>query len=81
VTGRLWTGDADDLGRVVADFDDEEIRPSDCVANAARFDSSVFRAELPAAVRRAVGLVRSRRVEREPGRDPIRERPAVGIPA
>jgi glycosyltransferase involved in cell wall biosynthesis len=81
VTGRLWTGDADDLARVVADFDDEEIRPSDCVANAARFDSGIFRAELPAAVHRAVELVRSRRAEREPGREQIRERPAVGIPA
>ena len=39
VTGCFWSGGADDLAHAVAGFDDRAIRPSDCVENAARFDS------------------------------------------
>ena len=78
VTGCFWSGDADDLAHAIAGFDDRAIRPSDCVENAARFDSSVFRAEFPAQVRRAIELAQA-----APDRSHERrfQRPASGVAA
>ncbi len=81
VTGCFWSGDADDLARAVAGFDDRAIRPSDCVANAARFDSSVFRAEFPAQVRCAIESARAVPGEPDRGGESRFERPAAGVPA
>jgi glycosyltransferase involved in cell wall biosynthesis len=54
ITGQLWDGDVDELAKAVARFDDSLVDPGACVANAARFDSSVFRQAFPREVERAV---------------------------
>jgi glycosyltransferase involved in cell wall biosynthesis len=54
VTGAFWEGGANELAEVVAGFDDGAVDPQACVANAARFDQSVFRDALPRELRRAV---------------------------
>ena len=54
VTGCLWSGGADELIAVVRDFDPDAIDPDDCVANARRFDASVFRRMLPRVVEEAL---------------------------
>ena len=54
VTGAFWEGGANELAEVVAGFDDGGVDPQACVANAARFDESVFRDALPREGRRAV---------------------------
>jgi glycosyltransferase involved in cell wall biosynthesis len=81
VTGCFWSGDADDLARAVAGFDDRAIRPSDCVENAARFDSSVFRAQFPSGVRRAIELAQGAPGEPDRNRERPFERPAAGVRA
>ena len=52
-TGCLWSGGPRDLARAVAEFDDAAIDPAACVANAARFDSSVFHRRMHAQVAHA----------------------------
>jgi glycosyltransferase involved in cell wall biosynthesis len=54
VTGRFWGGDAGELAHVVESFDDGAIDPADCVENARRFDTSVFRTAFPREVDRAL---------------------------
>lgn len=54
VTGRLWDGGPDDLARVIAEFDDRAVDPDLCVANARRFDTSVFHMAFPREVERAL---------------------------
>jgi glycosyltransferase involved in cell wall biosynthesis len=53
VTGTFWDGGPDQLAAVVTGFDDHAVNPQDCVDNAMRFDSSVFRELLPREVERA----------------------------
>jgi glycosyltransferase involved in cell wall biosynthesis len=65
VTGSFWEGGADELAAAVRDFDEGAIDPHDCVANAARFDRSVFARELPLEVERALSEAgRRERVQR-----------------
>ncbi|MEA2492332.1 MAG: hypothetical protein QOJ29_243 [Thermoleophilaceae bacterium] len=54
VTGRLWDGGVADLVRAVAEFDDGAVDPEACVANARRFDTSVFNSAFPREVQRAL---------------------------
>jgi glycosyltransferase involved in cell wall biosynthesis len=54
VTGRLWDGGPEELAAAVADFDAEAVTPVDCVANAKRFDASVFRVAFPREVEHAL---------------------------
>jgi glycosyltransferase involved in cell wall biosynthesis len=82
VTGCFWNGDADDLAEAVARFDALAIDPSDCVANAARFDVEQFRRTLPQEVRRTLsdadGATRSERFPQRPvARLARRARPSV----
>ena len=50
VTGRWWDGGADELAEAVESFDTASVDPVDCVVNARRFDSSVFREAFPREV-------------------------------
>lgn len=50
VTGRLWVGGADQLAAAVAGFDPLAVDPTECVANARRFDEAVFRTAFPREV-------------------------------
>jgi glycosyltransferase involved in cell wall biosynthesis len=54
VTGCLWEGGPDELMEAVARFDADSIDPEACVANARRFDSSVFREAFPREVAAAL---------------------------
>jgi glycosyltransferase involved in cell wall biosynthesis len=54
LTGRLWDGGADELATAVEDFDDAAVDAAVCVANAKRFDASVFREAFPREVERAL---------------------------
>ena len=72
-TGRLWSGGPAELAEAVSSFDALAVDPAACVANAKRFDRSVFRAELPRAVELALGEDARRR--RESRRSP--RRPAL----
>jgi glycosyltransferase involved in cell wall biosynthesis len=60
VTGRLWDGGVDDLVHVVENFDDRSVDPAACVANAQRFDISVFRKSFPREVERALSELEER---------------------
>jgi glycosyltransferase involved in cell wall biosynthesis len=66
VTGCFWTGGMADLAQAVRGFDAEAVDPDECAANAARFDSSVFRRrmfeEVQAAYERASEPSPSRRL-------------------
>ena len=53
-TGCFWSGGPDELAAVVAGFDDAAIDPDACVRNAARFDTSIFKRELPRQVESAL---------------------------
>jgi glycosyltransferase involved in cell wall biosynthesis len=54
VTGRLWAGGPEELVETIRAFDTGAVDPAACVANARRFDVSVFKRELPREVERAV---------------------------
>ena len=54
VTGRLWDGGVADLVAAVSGFDVEQVDPAACVANARRFDTSVFSQTFPREVERAL---------------------------
>ena len=56
VTGCFWSGGADELAAAVAGFDDAAVDPADCVRNAARFDTSVFKRDLPRQVESALAV-------------------------
>lgn len=53
ITGHLWVGGPAELAQAVREFDVEAVDPQVCVANAARFDSSVFRRRMLAEVQPA----------------------------
>jgi glycosyltransferase involved in cell wall biosynthesis len=53
VTGTLWRGGADELAAAVEAFDALAVDPAACVANAQRFDASIFRERFPEAVEAA----------------------------
>ena len=55
-TGCFWSGGPDELAAVVAGFDDAAIDPADCVSNAARFDTSIFKRDLPRHVESALNV-------------------------
>jgi glycosyltransferase involved in cell wall biosynthesis len=55
-TGCFWSGGADELAAVVAGFDDAAIDPQACVRNAARFDTSIFKRDLPRHVESALNV-------------------------
>ena len=78
VTGRMWEGGADELAEAVASFDTASVDPADCVANARRFDSSVFREAFPREVNAALRAGPSEPLEtwpRIPRRLPQARRP------
>jgi glycosyltransferase involved in cell wall biosynthesis len=54
VTGRLWDGGVEDLAEAVAGLDTDAVDPEACVANALRFDTSVFLDAFPREVERAL---------------------------
>ena len=54
VTGCLWEGGATDLVEAVRSFDTAAVDPGECVENARRFDSAVFRRALLREVDQAV---------------------------
>jgi glycosyltransferase involved in cell wall biosynthesis len=54
ITGRLWDGGVDDLVDAVKSFDTQAVDPDACVANAKRFDTSVFLTSFPREVERAL---------------------------
>jgi glycosyltransferase involved in cell wall biosynthesis len=77
-TGCFWLGGPDELATVVAGFDDAAIDPDACVRNAARFDTAIFKRELPRQVesalahedpqpRRARPVLRTARLARRAG--------------
>jgi glycosyltransferase involved in cell wall biosynthesis len=55
-TGCFWSGGPDELAAVVAGFDDASINPQDCVRNAARFDTAIFKRDLPRYVESALNV-------------------------
>jgi glycosyltransferase involved in cell wall biosynthesis len=55
-TGCFWSGGPDELAAVVARFDDAAIDPDACVRNAARFDTSIFKRDLPRHVESALNV-------------------------
>jgi len=55
-TGCFWSGGPDELAAVVAGFDDAAIDPDACVRNAARFDTSIFKRDLPRYVESALNV-------------------------
>jgi glycosyltransferase involved in cell wall biosynthesis len=63
-TGCFWDGGEDQLAEAVTRFDADAVDPRDCVDNASRFDTSVFRAALPREVEAAL---RERHQERGEG--------------
>jgi glycosyltransferase involved in cell wall biosynthesis len=67
VTGRLWDGGVDDLADTIASFDTAAVDTEACVANAARFDVEVFRAEMPREIQRALA-------DAERGHRPVHDR-------
>jgi glycosyltransferase involved in cell wall biosynthesis len=54
VTGCLWDGGASNLAEAVRAFDPDAVDPAECVENARRFDSAVFRRALQREVDLAV---------------------------
>ncbi|MFL5827673.1 MAG: glycosyltransferase [Thermoleophilaceae bacterium] len=54
ITGVFFEGEEDELIKVVTAFDDSAVDPAECVANALRFDTAVFRERLPYEIARAV---------------------------
>jgi hypothetical protein len=54
VTGHLWEGGPDDLAGAVLRFDTSSVDIEACIANARRFDSSVFREAFPREVEAAL---------------------------
>jgi glycosyltransferase involved in cell wall biosynthesis len=72
VTGRLWDGDVDDLVRAVQGFDAAAVDPAACVANAKRFDASVFRTAFPHEVERALAEAEHRGPGHKAARSPAR---------
>jgi glycosyltransferase involved in cell wall biosynthesis len=67
VTGRWWSGGADDLARAVLEFDDGAVDPQACIANAHRFDTAQFREGMRAQVAGATAAhVRSPATDRQP---------------
>jgi glycosyltransferase involved in cell wall biosynthesis len=53
VTGRFWSGGANDLAAAVVQFDDAAVDPLACVRQAARFDSRSFRLGLQREIQAA----------------------------
>ena len=81
VTGRYWEGGAEELVDTVSGFDTTWVDPADCIANARRFDSSVFREAFPREVEAALRDGPPARVEswpRIPRRLPQARRPGWG---
>jgi glycosyltransferase involved in cell wall biosynthesis len=54
VTGCLWEGGPDELAEAVTRFDTSAVDAGACIANARRFDSSVFRQMFPREVEAAL---------------------------
>jgi glycosyltransferase involved in cell wall biosynthesis len=54
ITGRLWDGGVDQLVAAVKGFDTAAVDPDACVANAKRFDTSVFLDSFPREVEAAL---------------------------
>ena len=50
VTGRFFTGGADELAGAILSFDDAAIDPVRCARNAARFDAASFRRGIHAEI-------------------------------
>jgi glycosyltransferase involved in cell wall biosynthesis len=66
VTGRLWDGGVPDLISAVEGFDVEAVDPDACVANARRFDTTVFSTAFPREVDRALNESQHRGPEHRP---------------
>jgi hypothetical protein len=80
VTGCFWSGGSDELAETVLSFDADGIDPADCVANARRFDSEVFRRELPRAIEAAMQEERPEMRLRPPRRVRFARAPFGGPP-
>jgi glycosyltransferase involved in cell wall biosynthesis len=79
VTGCLWEDGTDGLAEALARFDTNAIDPEACIANARRFDASVFRETFPLEVEAALHQGPSGRPEiwpRIPRRPTPSRRPA-----
>lgn len=79
VTGYLWEGGPEELAEAVAGFDTAAVDPQACIANAHRFDASVFRESFPREVQAALREGPSERLEtwpRIPRRPSASRRPA-----
>jgi glycosyltransferase involved in cell wall biosynthesis len=55
-TGCFWSGGPNELAAAVAGFDETAVDPEACVANAERFDTSIFKQELPRQVESALAI-------------------------
>ncbi|HEX6583214.1 MAG TPA: glycosyltransferase [Thermoleophilaceae bacterium] len=66
VTGWLWEGGPEELAEAVAGCDTAAIDPQACIANAQRFDASVFREGFPREVQAALREGPSERPETWP---------------
>ena len=78
-TGCFWEGGPDELAEAVARFDPDAVDSGACIANAERFDSSVFREAFPREVAAALHEGPSDRLEtwpRLPRRPSPSRRPA-----
>lgn len=75
VTGRLWTGGADELVEVVQAYDTLAADSEACVANARRFDSDVFRKEFPREVQAAIKTRTRREDSPNPRMEAVRRAP------
>lgn len=78
-TGYLWDGGPEELAEAVQDFDTNAVDSDACVANARRFDTSVFRESFPREVQAAISEGPSQRPEawpRIPRRPSAARRPA-----
>jgi glycosyltransferase involved in cell wall biosynthesis len=79
VTGSLWEGGPEELADAVAGCDTAAVDPQACIANAQRFDASVFRESFPREVQAALREGPSERLEtwpRIPRRPAAARRPA-----
>jgi len=54
VTGCFWQGGHDELAETITSFDPQAVDPADCMENARRFDSEIFRRNLPREIEAAL---------------------------
>jgi glycosyltransferase involved in cell wall biosynthesis len=81
VTGCLWSSGADGLVDAVASFNTNAVDPGDCLDNARRFDTEVFRRALPRQIDEALAVADERPEQRARAPRRVRfARPPFGGP-